>query len=317
LRLVPRCASRAALVLSVVVGLAAAPASADTYFLTVAGLGGQPDYEQEFGQLAAELDRTLKGPDEHVYTLAGKDASRSEVVRTMHTIAGLAKPDDDFVLIMIGHGSFDGIEYKFNLVGPDISAASLAALCNRIASKRQLIINTTSASGGSIGVLARRGRAVIAATKSGTEKNATVFARYFVDALKDPTADLDKNDAISALEAFEYATTKTQEFYEAQKRLATEHAVFVDTRRGTPVRAASTQTGAGQFLSSLVLVRLGSERTAAADPAKRSLLAQKEQLERRIDTLKYQRAAMSAEDYKRQLTEALVELAKVQERLDQ
>ena len=31
------------------------------------------------------------------------------------------------MLILIGHGSFDGDEYKFNLVGPDISAAELAA----------------------------------------------------------------------------------------------------------------------------------------------------------------------------------------------
>ncbi len=311
-----RCASLLVLALSFVAALGVRPARADTYFLTVAGLGGEPDYEQEFRELATDLNRTLQGPDDHVYTLAGKDASRAQVVRTLETIAGLAKADDDFVLILIGHGSFDGIEYKFNLVGPDISAGSLAALCNRIASRRQLIVNTTSASGGSIAVLARRGRAVIAATKSGTEKNATVFARYFVDALKDPTADLDKDDAISALEAFEYATAKTQEFYEAQKRLATEHAVFVDTGRGAPVRAASTGSGAGRFLSSVVLVRLGAERTAAADPAKRGLLAQKEQLERRIDTLKYQRAAMSAADYKRQLTEALVALAKVQEQLD-
>jgi hypothetical protein len=306
-----------ALAASCVCVLAATPASAEAYFLTIAGLGGEPDYEREFTELASDLDRTLKGPEAHVYTLSGHDASRAQVIHALEQIAGLAKPDDDFVLILIGHGSFDGIEYKFNLVGPDISAASLAALCNRIAAKRQLIVNTTSASGGAIAVLARRGRAVIAATKSGTEKNATVFARYFVDALRDPTADLDKNDAISALEAFEYATAKTSAFYAAQKRLATEHAVFLDSPHGAPVRAASTATGAGQFLSSVVLVRLGAARTAAADPAKRHLLEEKEQLERKIDTLKYQRAALSAEDYKRELTEALVELAKVQEQLDQ
>ena len=307
----------AALALAALAALVPPAARADTYFLTVAGLGGEPDYEQRFRELAATLDRVLKAPDAHVYTLAGKDASRAQLVRTLHDIAGLAKPDDDFVLILIGHGSFDGVEYKFNLLGPDISGPSLAALCNTIAAQHQLIVNTTSASGGSLAALARRGRAVIAATKSGTEKNATVFARYFVDALQDPTADLDKNDAISALEAFEYATTKTAQFYEAQKRLATEHAVFVENGRGAPVRAASTETGAGRFLSSLVLVRMGTAKSAAADPAKRGLLAQKEQLERRVDTLKFQRAAMSAADYKRELTETLVELAKVQEQLDQ
>ena len=35
-----------------------------------------------------------------------------------------AKAEDDFVLMLIGHGSFDGVEYKFNLVGPDVTARS-------------------------------------------------------------------------------------------------------------------------------------------------------------------------------------------------
>jgi hypothetical protein len=55
---------------------------------------------------------------------------------------------------------------------------------------------------------------------------------------------------------------------------------------------------------------------AAPNAAKRGLLARKEQLEQRIDTLKYQRAALSPDDYKRQLTELLVALAKVQEELE-
>ena len=41
-----------------------------------------------------------------------------------------------------------------------------------------------------------------------------------------------------------------------------------------------------------------------------------EELERKIDTLKYQKAAMSAEDYKTQLSSALLELARVQQELD-
>ena len=54
----------------------------------------------------------------------------------------------------------------------------------------------------------------------------------------------------------------------------------------------------------------------ANDPAKLALLKQKEQLEQRIDLLKYQRAAMSAEDYRTQLSQTLVALAKVQQELD-
>jgi hypothetical protein len=305
--------------LTLLLAATTAAARADSYYLTVAGLGGEPDYEQRFAQQAADLDRIFKaaGASAHVVTLSGKEATRAHLASALQAIAGQAKPEDDFVLILIGHGSYDGVEYKFNLPGPDISAASLAQLCNRIASKRQLIVNTTSSSGGSVATLTRKGRAVIAATKSGTEKNATVFARYWVEALQDARADVDKNETLSALEAFQYATTKTAAFYDSQKRLATEHAVFADTGNGaTAARVASKASGEGRLLASVVLVRFGTERAASANPAKRSLLAKKEQLEARIDTLKYQRAAMSPQEYRQQMTESLVALAKVQEELD-
>jgi hypothetical protein len=296
--------------------LVALPVRAGIYYVTVAGLGGEPDFEQQFTQIATDLNKLLKstGPDAHVYTLT--DASRAALVQVLTHVASEATPDDDFVLILIGHGTFDGFQYKFNLVGPDITAGDLAKLCDQISSKRQLVINTTEASGGSVTALQRRGRGVIAATKSGTEKNATVFARYFDQALHDPQADLDKNNAIFALEAFDYAQHHTAEFYDSQKRLATEHAVFEDTGEHDPARAPSTDTGEGLFLSNFTLIRLGAAQKAYNDPAKRALLAQKEELERKIDTLKYRKAAMSQDEYKEQLTQALIDLAKVQEQLD-
>lgn len=293
-------------------------ARAGTYFVTVAGLGGEPDYEQRFTAAANDLDHILKssGADVHVFTLTGGNSTRQHMEDTLGQVARQAKPEDDFVLILIGHGTFDGIEYKFNLPGPDVSASELAAWCDRIPAKRQLIVNTTSASGGSMAALDRPGRAVIAATKSGTEKNATVFARYWVEALRDPTSDVNKNDAISAIEAFNYASAKTAAFYDSQKRLATEHAVFEDTGKNEPVRTASTETGEGLFLSGFTLIRLGSAQKAFSDPAKRELLAKKDELEQRIDTLKYQKAAMAPDDYQQQLTEALVELARVEEAIE-
>ena len=298
--------------------LAALPARAGTFFVIVAGLGGEPDYEQRFTSAAMDLDRILRssGGETHVYTLTGANSTRQHIEDTLGQVTQLAKPDDDFVLILIGHGTFDGVEYKFNLPGPDVSGAELAIWCNRIPAKRQLIVNTTSASGGSIAALDRPGRAVIAATKSGTEKNATVFVRYWIEALRDPESDVNKNDAISAIEAFDYASAKTTAFYDSQKRLATEHAVFEDTGKREAVRAASTETGEGQFLSNFTLLRLGSAQKAFADPAKRELLTRKEQLEQKIDALKYQKAAMAPDDYKQQLTETLVELAHVQEEID-
>lgn len=297
--------------------LFALEARATTYYVIVAGLGGEPDYEQRFTAAATDLDRALKesGPSVHVYTLKGTEATAVGFRQTISTVEHEAKADDDFVLLLIGHGSFDGVEYKFNLIGPDLSATEISTMCDSIASRRQLIVDTTSASGGAIRAFEKPGRAVIAATKSGTEKNATVFVRYWVEAFQDPSADTDKSDSVSALEAFRFATQKTAAFYDAEKRVATEHAVFNDVGHGEPVREAGD--GQGLMLSSFTLLRLGTSQLAANNPAKRALLDRKEALEQQIDMLKYQKAAMDPADYKKQLTNALVELAKVQEQLDQ
>ena len=296
--------------------LCAMPLHAATYYVTVAGLGGEPDYEQRFTAEAKDLDKIFKatGTGAHVLTLSGAQATADGLRGALGIVAKQATASDDFVLILIGHGSFDGTEYKFNLVGPDLSAAEIAGLCDQIPAKRQLIVDTTSSSGGGLAAFERNGRAVVTATKSGTEKNATVFARYFVEALQDPAADIDKNDAVTAMEAYSYAAKKTAAFYDSQKRLATEHAVFDDIGRGEPVREAGN--GQGQMLSNFTLLRYGAAQAAASDPTKQALLARKEALEQKIDTLKYGKAAMDPAEYRSGLTAALLELAQVQAELD-
>jgi hypothetical protein len=297
--------------------MAAGTAWAATYYVTVAGLGGEADYEQRFTANANDLDKIFKsGVGAHVVTLTGKDSTKAKLTEAIEAVAREAKPEDDFVLTLIGHGSFDGTEYKFNLVGPDIAAGELAALCDKVPAKRQLIVDTTSASGGAIPALERPGRAVIVATKSGTEKNATVFARYWVEALQDPTADTDKSDSISAMEAYAYADRKTAEFYSSQKRLATEHPEFEDTGKGEAVRTRPMEGREGALMATFTVVRIGSAQTAMNDPAKRDLMTRKEDLEQKIDALKYQKAAMDPGEYKKELTAALVELATVQAQLD-
>jgi hypothetical protein len=291
---------------------------AGTYYVTVAGLGGEPDYEQRFTANANDLDKVFKGvTGAHVVTLTGQASTKAKLSEAIAEAARDAKPEDDFVLTLIGHGSFDGVEYKFNLVGPDVSAAELAAMCDKVPTRRQLIVDTTSASGGAVAALGRPGRAVIVATKTGTEKNATVFARYWVEALQDPTADTDKSESISAMEAFAYADRKTAEFYSTQKRLATEHAEFEDTGKGDAVRSMAVASGRqGALMASLMVVRIGAAQAAMNDPAKRDLMAKKEELEQKVDALKYQKAAMEPGEYKKELTAALVDLAKVQAELD-
>jgi hypothetical protein len=274
---------------------------ATTFYLTVAGLGGEPDYEQRFTMLANETEKTLKGygGDIQVVTLKGAAATRANLESALNKIAHDAKAQDAVVLLLIGHGTFDGADYKFNLPGPDISAAELATALNKIPATRQLVVNTTSASGGALEALKKPSRLIITATKAGTEKNATVFARFWVAALSEPAADTDKNGVISAAEAFQFAQRKTKEFYEEQKRLATEHPVMGDT----------------QLAQAFPVARL-SAAAVVTDPAKKALQTKRDDLETQIDQLKYQKALLSPEQYKSQLSKLLLDLARTQAELD-
>jgi hypothetical protein len=291
---------------------------ASTYYVTIAGLGGEPEYDQRFSGWAKDVDKALKAaPDSKVDTLYGPAATRDAIRAAFNRIAKEAKLQDALVVMLIGHGTFDGTDYKINLPGPDLSAIELASLLDRVPSTRQLVVNMTSSSGGSIDALRKENRVIVTATKTGTEKNATVFARYWVEALNDPAADTDKNETVSALEAFRYADQKTTRFYETQKRIATEHAMLEDTGKGEGVRAPSPENGEGMLASAFPLLRLGANASAAGNPQKLKLLAQKEELEQQIDRLKYQKAAMPSEEYKKQLGVLLLQLAKTQEELDQ
>jgi hypothetical protein len=300
----------------ILIGVAALRAS--TYYVTIGGLGGEPEYDQRFSGWAKDIDKALKSaPDGKVETLYGPAATR-EAIRALFTRIGKeAKPQDALAVMLIGHGTFDGVDYKINLPGPDLSAIELASLLDRVPATRQLVVNMTSSSGGSIDALRKENRVIVTATKTGTEKNATVFARYWVEALNDPAADTDKNETVSALEAFRYADQKTARFYETQKRIATEHAMLEDTGKGEGVRAPSVENGEGMLASAFPLLRLGSNASAAGDPRKLKLLETKEQLEQQIDRLKYQKAAMPSEEYKRQLNQLLLKLAQTQAELDQ
>jgi hypothetical protein len=290
---------------------------AATYYLAIAGLGGEPDYEARFAGLAVDLQKSLSASagEKQVETLSGASATKAAIRAALDRMASAAKPADEFVLLLIGHGTFDGVSYKFNVPGPDLTAVELRSWLDKIPG-RQLVVNMTSCSGAALADLRRENRVVITATRSGTERMATVFSRYFAEALRDPSSDVDKNDVISALEAFRFADQRTTRFFETQKRVATEHALLEDTGKADGVRNPSPDNGQGLLAARFAVVRTGSAQAAYRDPEKQKLLARKEELEQQIDELKYQKAAMAIDDYKSKLSTLLLDLARTQEQLD-
>jgi hypothetical protein len=158
---------------------------------------------------------------------------------------------------------------------------------------------------------------IISATRAGSERNATVFARFFVEAFRDGTADTDKNETLTALEAYSYAKLKTKDYFDTQKRLATEHPLLEDTGKGDGQADPSAANGQGLVAGRFPVMHLGSASAIAASPAKMSLLKRKDELETAVDELKYRKAALDAPTYNRQLQGLLLELAKVQASLDE
>jgi hypothetical protein len=249
--------------------------------------------------------------------MSGATATRQHLHDVLTQLAAEINPDDAFALFLIGHGSFDGSDYKFNVPGPDITAGDLREWLSHIKASRQLVVNMTSCSGASMAVLAAKNRIVITATKSGNEKNATVFARYFVDALHDNAADTDKDGNTSALEAFRYTQQKVAAYFVTEKLIASEHSLFSDNGSSNGVRDPSPENQQGLLAGAFPLLRPPTDSTAArADPAKQKLIKHKDELEARIDRLKYEKSSIPESDYKEQLTALLLDLAKTQAEID-
>lgn len=295
--------------------LLCAPAQAATFHILCAGLGGEPDYDTRFTSLVNDAAKLLASPGDTVtlFTAAAsrKDALQAAIAKSI----AAAAPDDTIVITLIGHGTYDGTDYRFNLPGPDLTAAELDQWLVP-ARTRTVIVLATAASGGAISTLRAPNRVIISATRSGTEKNAVVFSRFWVDALRDAAADTDKNESVSALEAFRFAKLKTARYYETLKRLATEHPVLEDSGKGEAAADPSAENGQGLLAMRTPIVRFGEAQKALANPVKQLLLRRKESIEQAIDKLKYEKAAMPLADYRKQLATLLLQLAQTQEEIE-
>lgn len=282
--------------------LAAAPvAQAELYYLIVGGLGGEAAYDDAFAahteSLAEAALRTV-GEESQVAVLAGADASRDALRASLVALAEQTGEADSLAVFLVGHGSYDGTEYKFNLPGPDIDGSELGALLAAVPARTQLIVNSTSASGAVLEDWSAENRTVITATRSGAERNATRFAEHWAEALSADESDLDKNGVITAQEAFDYTSRRVADSYESEGTLATEH----------PQIAGDTAT---RFDVARLVARI------ADTPQMQALIERLDGLEEQVAALRLRRNEFPVEEYQAQLQGLLVELALVQQQIDE
>ena len=294
---------------TLLVGLAAgvgvtAPAHAELYYLIVGGLGGEATYTEQFAKdteaLATVARRTTS--QNRVIVLKGEGATREALTNALESLRTRAKAADNVVVMLVGHGSYDGELYKINLPGPDMDGDEFAKLLSAVPAKSQLVVNTTSASGAVLEKWAHDGRTLITATRSGFERNATRFAQYFAAALAAGSADINKNGAITAQEAFDYASRSVADSFTKDGALATEHPQIAG--------------GAAARFTVARLASAGQPEPVSTNPEVAALVAQREKLDSDIEDLRGQRESMASDAYLAELQKLLVQLAEVQGKID-
>ncbi|MGD8319258.1 MAG: hypothetical protein PVJ02_02350 [Gemmatimonadota bacterium] len=300
-------------------------AAQETRVLIVVGLGGTEQYRERFGGWARELYAGLTGrdgiPADHVTLLTERPESlpgitaerstRENVLGAIAAMAGEAAPDDQILVVLVGHGTARGEEGRFNLPGPDLSPEELAGALASFATQTVAVAHTGSASGGFIAPLSGPRRVVLSATRTVRERNATQFPAYFVEAVTGDGADLDKDGQVSLLEAFVFARAEVARHYDEENEILTEHAVLDDNGDGEGSQDPSATGDDGKVAAAF---RLGRPTGVAAstdtdDPELARMYRERQAILARVDALRAGRDTIPPEQYDDALEALLVELA--------
>ncbi len=294
------------------------------FALIIAGIGGEAEYVTKFAKWSGELKTTLLdklgfAPENLISLTEASEpkATAAEVRKAFATLRSNCKPDHTVFIFLIGHGSFDGKEAKFNLIGPDINAIEFASLIKSLPARQVVVINTATASGEFIKPLSAPGHVTVTATRSGQETNATHFGEYFLKALSSKEADADQNNRISVLEAFNYTTLLLEKFYKEQNRLVTEHAMLDDngdgkgTEKTAEPKPGETDGGLAKntYFDSLFY------QLAGGDLELQKVYGEKMRLEKEVEILKPRKASMQEEEYENELEKLLLQLAELNEKI--
>jgi hypothetical protein len=274
-----------------------------THILVITGVPGDDEHAKKFDTWARtfiDAAKTRDAVSESAITyLADKAATKAAVEKAIADLAAKSKSNDTVVILLIGHGSFDGSVAAFNLLGPDLTAADYGKLLGRFTTQHVVFVNTASSSGAFLAALAAPGRIVITATKTGGERNETAFGQYFVEAFGDASADRDHNGHVSIQEAFDYAKTKVADAFKEKGLILTEHAVLDEGGEGK--LASAVYLGIGRSDAAL--------KVDTSDPAMKMLVDERDAVQKQIEGLQLRKASMPAAEYDAEMEKLLTSLA--------
>ena len=273
------------------------------HVLIITGLSGEPQYRAPFLRVAAQLAdsaRSRWGVADSSLVVLGEDpaadprhitgrSTREEVAQAFLRLSKRAAPGDVVLVFLNGHGAGEGATSRVNLPGPDPTAADYATWIAGFARQTVVFVNVASGSGDFVPVLAGKGRVIVTASRTGIERNESIFAGPFVRGLTGTEADADKDGRVSVFEAFDFVRKDVARTYEEEKKMLTEHAVVSDSA-----------------LARTVTFGLPS---AKADPRIAALVAERQDLESQVLSLRSRKATTDSTAYEQELERLLLLVA--------
>jgi hypothetical protein len=295
------------------------PAAAEErHALVVSGVSGSEKFAESQKTWVSTLRTTLEqrmgfGADRITVLSEGGAgaavANRENVMRTLASFKSRMTADDTLLVVLIGHGTYDGTIAKFNLVGPDMDSSEWKASLDGNPA-RLVFVNTTSSSFQFLPALSGKNRIIITATDSAAQKYATVFPQFFIEALdQGAKADNDKNGRLSVWEAFAYASQAVKQAFEKEGTLVTERSILDDNGDGVGKEAAAAAGTDGVLAKTTFLDPLPA--SSSADPAVAALEKRRVTLEAEIGQMKAKKGEMPAGQYEEEFERLAIELAKI------
>jgi hypothetical protein len=288
--------------------------------IVVVGASGTEEYGEIFRQWAEAWQQAAEAgtADCTVIGLQPSDNDLDQVRSTVQQQA-VVQSLEPLWIVLIGHGTFDGRVARFNLNGRDMAAEDLAEWLQGSA-RPIAVVNCASCSSPFINAVSGPGRVVISATKDGNETQFCRFGQFMAAAVSGTEADIDRDGQTSLLEAWLFASRRTDEFYESDGRLATEHALLDDsgdqlgvrTNVFEGVRVKDSIQDRDQIDGRLAhrwhLVRSEAERLLTAEQRLR-----RDQLEQQLEELRLSRSQYEEAAYLDALEQILIPLARLYE----
>lgn len=288
--------------------------------IVVQGAGGSPQFDNAFRDSCSKIESAAKKAKIKFQWIGGEPKSsdqKSDRDKLKEAVDSNLEAKSQLWLILIGHGTFSRNAAKFNLRGPDLAAEDLTKWLEA-ATTPVAIVNCASSSAPFINSLSGPNRVVVTATKSGFEISFARFGEYFAEGITNLEADIDKDEQVSLLESFLFASKKVEEFYKSESRLSTEHALIDDNGdgKGTPleffrgvrvvIKSKDDAIPDGIRANQLHLIESDFEQKLPEE-----IKRERNKLELEIETLRAEKSSLPEAEYYAKLEIVMTQLAQL------